>query len=139
MYQLTRFIATSWFISLALLSISGCASAPSPEAQQAKRVFEELQPGIAVEVSSSDYSRIRAIGLNNLNRALFVDGMVTGCADAGGEVRGMSRSSGWVCYLPEQGREAFAVIYSVDSLQLLMGGVANEGLLRKLLDYGYER
>lgn len=121
------------------LVVVGCTSDPRPADLQAQQVFEQLQPGVEVRITGNDYSRVSALGLTNVHRAQFVDGMATGCADTAGEFRPMVRSAGWVCYLPAQGREAFAVLYTPDSIQLLRSVGPGAGLLRELQSYGYTR
>lgn len=134
-----RWNRTMPFVLSILLVVAGCTSDPRPADLQARQVFEQLQPGVSVRVSGEDYSKVSAQGLTNIHRAQFVDGMATGCADMAGEFRPVGRHDGWVCYLPEQGLEGFAVLYTPDSIQLLRGVGPGDGLLRALQSYGYKR
>lgn len=115
----------------------GCASPLRPQDVQARDTLEALQPNVRVDVTGDDFSRVTATGLTDFNRALFVDGMATGCVEAGGELRGMSKTPGWVCFLPDTSQEAFAVIYTPTALQLLRPVGAAAGFSRELRVYGY--
>lgn len=120
-------------------TLVGCVSPLRPQDQQARDALESLQPDVRVTVTGDNFSKVTASGLTNINRARFVDGLATGCVEAGGELRGMAKTDGWVCFLPDTNREAFAVIYTPTEMHFLRPFGADAGFVRELEAYGYAR